>query len=162
MSEYTGTYKKGLFSGEKQVRLILEEKRLYGQGAYMVQGTFTASPFELRYSVIREVFITKLKGLTCLLIKTESLLNFRRESYTDDLYLPNLSNMEEARDEILKRVKEAREAAAEDKNTVTGKGKADSPQDFKVRVEKLQILRESGMLSEEEFLSEKKKLLDEI
>ncbi|MBQ1598073.1 MAG: hypothetical protein IIT72_07135 [Lachnospiraceae bacterium] len=162
MSEYTGTYKKGLFSGEKQVRLILEEKRLYGQGAYMVQGTFTASPFELRYSVIREVSITKLKGLTCLLIKTESLLNFRRESYTDDLYLPNLSNMEEARDEILKRVKEAREAAAEDKNTVTGKGKADSPQDFKVRVEKLQILRESGMLSEEEFLSEKKKLLDEI
>ena len=162
MSEYTGTYKKGLFSGEKQVRLILEEKRLYGQGAYMVQGTFTASPFELRYSVIREVSITKLKGLTCLLIKTESLLNFRRESCTDDLYLPNLSNMEEARDEILKRVKEAREAAAEDKNTVTGKGKADSPQDFKVRVEKLQILRESGMLSEEEFLSEKKKLLDEI
>ncbi|MBQ2577380.1 MAG: hypothetical protein II566_08920 [Lachnospiraceae bacterium] len=162
MSEYTGTYKQGLFSGEKQVRLILEEKRLYGQGAYMVQGTFTASPFELRYSVIREVSITKLKGLTCLLIKTESLLNFRRESYTDDLYLPNLSNMEEARDEILKRVKEAREAAAEDKNTVTGKGKADSPQDFKVRVEKLQILRESGMLSEEEFLSEKKKLLDEI
>ena len=162
MSEYTGTYKKGLFSGEKQVRLILEEKRLFGQGAYMVQGTFTASPFELRYSVIREVSITKLKGLTCLLIKTESLLNFRRESYTDDLYLPNLSNMEEARDEILKRVKEAREAAAEDKNTVTGKGKADSPQDFKVRVEKLQILRESGMLSEEEFLSEKKKLLDEI
>ena len=162
MSEYTGTYKKGLFSGEKQVRLILEEKRLYGQGAYMVQGTFTASPFELRYSVIREVSITKLKGLTCLLIKTESLLNFRRESYTDDLCLPNLSNMEEARDEILKRVKEAREAAAEDKNTVTGKGKADSPQDFKVRVEKLQILRESGMLSEEEFLSEKKKLLDEI
>ena len=128
----------------------------------MVQGTFTASPFELRYSVIREVSITKLKGLTCLLIKTESLLNFRRESYTDDLYLPNLSNMEEARDEILKRVKEAREAAAEDKNIVTGKGKADSPQDFKVRVEKLQILRESGMLSEEEFLSEKKKLLDEI
>ncbi len=162
MSEYTGTYKKGLFSGEKQVRLILEEKRLYGQGAYMVQGTFTASPFELRYSVIREVSITKLKGLTCLLIKTESLLNFRRESYTDDLYLPNLSNMEEARDEILKRVKEARKAAAEDKNTVTGKGKADSPRDFKVRVEKLQILRESGMLSEEEFLSEKKKLLDEI
>ena len=162
MSEYTGTYKKGLFSGEKQVRLILEEKRLYGQGAYMVQGTFTASPFELRYSVIREVSITKLKGLTCLLIKTESLLNFRRESYTDDLYLTNLSNMEEARDEILKRVKEAREAAAEDKNTVTGKGKADSPRDFKVRVEKLQILRESGMLSEEEFLSEKKKLLDEI
>ncbi|MCR4733284.1 MAG: hypothetical protein K5819_08720 [Lachnospiraceae bacterium] len=162
MSEYTGTYKKGLFSGEKQVRLILEEKRLYGQGAYMVQGTFTASPFELRYSVIREVSITKLKGLTCLLIKTESLLNFRRENYTDDLYLPNLSNMEEARDEILKRVKETREAAAEDKNTVTGKGKADSPRDFKVRVEKLQILRESGMLSEEEFLSEKKKLLDEI
>ncbi|MBQ5431295.1 MAG: hypothetical protein IIU28_06555 [Lachnospiraceae bacterium] len=162
MSEYLGTYKKGLFAGTKQVKLVLEDKRLYGQGAYIVQGTFTASPFELRYSVIKDVSVTKVKGLTCLMITSENLLNFRSESYTDYLYLPNLEDMEDARDEILKKISEVRKAAEEDRYTATANGKADSAEDFKVRVEKLQILRDSGMLSEEEFLSEKKKLLDEI
>lgn len=161
MLEYTGTYKKGLFAGEKQVKLVLEDKRIHGQGAYMVQGTFSASPFELRYSLIKDVTITKLKGLTCLLISTENLLNFRTDSYTDYLYLPNLSNMEEAKEEILKRISLAKQMK-EEKDKCPAKETFDSSSDFKLRVEKLQILKESGMLSLEEFEQEKQKLLDEI